>query len=751
MSASPLFRFVHHKRQRHMSGDLVLAGQVEKRWTLGSWAGLDPPDTPPDSSDGPVVGDTKLLMNNTSCPEPTILPRSASFTLPNKSSDTPVIPVLPVTEEAESRTNIPARDSEDSGLGTNSNFNNSPHHKRPPALNLEMCIQHSPPSRTNSFIGSCISTPPTPTTSRRDGQFVFSQSDYDAMIVMLSAVYAKLLVVMGICFPLAEVISHKIPISFYEGFYLYLYLGSIAFLVYVYLFLLRSGSQKKKSKRPSSSLFRSIIKKVSSSLPPHGNSCSSFDHVTNHHKRKVDDAPHCGSFYLRLGAVAFGIGSMIYSGLEFGQFFEIQQDTACYNVLFALTPSSRMAFTFIQLYFIFLNSRMAINKYKTVARFGLMHMIATNLCVWLHVLVQETKHQIVSLNNPNETNNLIMNYVQMRMNPESVVDTEVGVHLRPEGSVDHHRTERSVDSHGVYKSHNCRRLNIMGELVQDASPFLFPCTIEYSLICAAILYVMWKNTGKSRVDSLTADNGSVHHSSMSSRHRHYYQVDCAKANKGLFTGILVLVISIISLIIFFVLINKPNYKHLAVLEAHVAELVLYVLTTLAVIIALYQVHEMKYNPHRTVDELDNILLIVAQTGLYLFTMFSIIGGHFTMDQNTVLVLLTALACLIQGTLQTIFILDASRRYARSSDQAHRKPGREMVTFLLVCNFAMWAINTLETRRADSNPVQMNFYGFWAWTIITHVTTPLTIFFRFHSTVCLCDIWKRTYKLKPDSI
>lgn len=33
---------------------------------------------------------------------------------------------------------------------------------------------------------------------------------------MLSALYAKLLVIMGICFPLAEVISKKIPVSFYE-------------------------------------------------------------------------------------------------------------------------------------------------------------------------------------------------------------------------------------------------------------------------------------------------------------------------------------------------------------------------------------------------------------------------------------------------------------------------------------------------------------------------------------------------------
>lgn len=38
----------------------------------------------------------------------------------------------------------------------------------------------------------------------------------DSLVIMLSAVYAKLLVVMGISFPLAEVISHKIPASYYE-------------------------------------------------------------------------------------------------------------------------------------------------------------------------------------------------------------------------------------------------------------------------------------------------------------------------------------------------------------------------------------------------------------------------------------------------------------------------------------------------------------------------------------------------------
>lgn len=30
-----------------------------------------------------------------------------------------------------------------------------------------------------------------------------------------------------------------------------------------------------------------------------------------------------GSFYLRVGAISFGIGTMVYSGLELGQYFEM--------------------------------------------------------------------------------------------------------------------------------------------------------------------------------------------------------------------------------------------------------------------------------------------------------------------------------------------------------------------------------------------------------------------------------------------
>jgi hypothetical protein len=92
-------------------------------------------------------------------------------------------------------------------------------------------------------------------------------------------------------------------------------------------------------------------------------------------------SPNHGSFYLRMGAVGiwpfsdptctkseiflkaydtssvFGVGSMIYSGLEFAQYFEMSANPLCDDIMMAVQPASRMLFTFFQMYFVFLNAK----------------------------------------------------------------------------------------------------------------------------------------------------------------------------------------------------------------------------------------------------------------------------------------------------------------------------------------------------------------------------------------------------------
>lgn len=381
---------------------------------------------------------------------------------------------------------------------------------------------------------------------------------------------------------------------------------------------------------------------------------------------------------------------------------------------------------------------MKVYRHKIIARFGLMHMIGTNLSVWLNVLIQETKHEILTFYDPENRTLRISHRLGNKLAQQTLhsLHTDVEVALAPV------RMARGLK--GPHHIFECRRTNIIGTLVQDASPFLFPCTIEYSLICAAILYVMWRNICRPQPEQ-TVRISEGH--SPCKRSPHYYSVDCARAHKGLFIGILILVLTIISLILFFVLISRPEYVTVAVTEVTICELILYGTATMATLVGMIQVRHLQYDSLRSF-QLDDILLVGGQSGLFLYSTFTVIGGHFTMRKDTILVLITALASIVQTACQTMFILDASRRNAATAEHMRKKPGREIVTFLLVTNLAMWAISTLEKSRAESHPIQLNFYGLWAWTIITHVSMPLAIFYRFHSTVCLCEIWKRAYKMKP---
>lgn len=234
---------------------------------------------------------------------------------------------------------------------------------------------------------------------------------------------------------------------------------------------------------------------------------------------------------------------------------------------------------------------------------------------------------------------------------------------------------------GPHNIFECRRSNILGTLVQDASPFLFPCTIEYSLICAAILYVMWRNISRPEQENQEVTRSELH---PFKRSPHHYSVDCANAHKGLFIGILILVLTIISLILFFVLISKEEFTHFAVTEVNICELTLYGTTTIATLVGMVQVRALHYDASRSFS-LDDILLVGAQTGSFLYSTFTIIGAHLTLKKNTILILITALASLIETAFQTMFILDASRRSAATQDHVRKKPGREIVTFLLVSN------------------------------------------------------------------
>lgn len=241
----------------------------------------------------------------------------------------------------------------------------------------------------------------------------------------------------------------------------------------------------------------------------------------------------------------------------------------------------------------------------------------------------------------------------------------------------------------------------MGSLVQNASPFLFPCTIEYSLICAVILFEMWRQTNASTQGKKPRDRKI----STSDKNAHHFSVDCSRAHHGMFSGILVIVLTIISLIMFYVLIKVPVYHTLATLEVTICELILYVVTSVAVFAAYLKMRDLKFSQSFGGMPLDCTLLLMAQSGVYIYCMFSIIGCYFAAkyegDKGSVQGLVAEICSIVQTSMQTMFILNVWWRRCRSAQENRKKPGRDLVTFILV-SVSWWRICMFAWSRIDEN-------------------------------------------------
>ncbi|XP_034246096.1 proton channel OtopLc isoform X2 [Thrips palmi] len=860
-----------------------------------------------------------------------------------------------------------------------------------------------------------------------------------SLFIILSFIYAKLLVVVCIAFVVSEVANNALPLFYYEGFFSYLYGASIFFLLYVFCFLLQESAccagspdaaererlkretaasrqrekDRQKAAKEKEKADKDKAKKDKKDdkgkggkgdagappAPPQPDAPAGakqalypqdavemeggLDRPVGRKRKTSQNNSSHGSFFLRVGAIAFGLGTMIYTGLEFGTFFETpMSSTKCYNILRGLNPLLQMVFTFMQMYFIFMNSRLNIHRFKVIARFGLMHIVATNICVWIRTLMLESIKEISvymalsdqgkqalltthatplfygngkglsglglgkSLSttgktggtnygqtgggygqtggnygqpgaggiisgygandlvetfqpNPLRSANMVVSTVatagsyavkaaQTTMStlastaattlrtlpttlststtttstttttlppssttpflttlastaastlvstttsttPQSVLRQTFATMMpdAPRMPFDHDAGIKmggndemggtlpvaealkalafNLTGQRMLDSESCVRINIMGNIVRDAAPYLYPFIIEYCLIGAAVVYIMWRHIGYNPRYVTEEDLEQRLEAMLSQRavaiaRAQHGRVDCVGASKGLFFGLLLLVGSLICLILFFVLIRHPELGILAIYLADCSHSIVMVLSILAIIIGFCsnnccvdsfgylsceqqdQDHEqfemeqrdedndtdnelehlaqhVRHEPFNMVQslkfkrdeqsDLNDILLRVSAFGLFIYATFSVIAGSLlaTKKEPNMLVTVTSALSVLQVVLQLLFIADVSRRRVHLPEHDRSKPGRQIVTFLLICNVAMWVIYTFEMQKVAANPVQLDFYGYLTWALVQRFTLPLCVFHRFHSAVTLAEIWKTSYKAR----
>ena len=149
-------------------------------------------------------------------------------------------------------------------------------------------------------------------------------------------------------------------------------------------------------------------------------------------------------------------------------------------------------------------------------------------------------------------------------------------------------------------------------------------------------------------------------------------------------------------------------------------------------------------------ELDTLLSSITLMGCYFYAIFSMIAAGVilpAMETKTMMVFAQSALLFIQVTFQGMIIAESGRRICSTRSQQIAKPGRQLITFLLFANITLWILDTFMTHNWVTQEIQLNFYGLLAWGVISRISLPLMIFYRFHSCVVLVEIWKNTYRTK----
>ncbi|XP_011862550.1 PREDICTED: uncharacterized protein LOC105559100 [Vollenhovia emeryi] len=562
---------------------------------------------------------------------------------------------------------------------------------------------------------------------------------YSQLWVVLSNVYGELIVVLTLAVCLAEVMDTPVPLLSLQGIFLmYLYVGSIAVIIAIYIWVLVDSC---------GSLSRGGNGLGDAELG--GASLTRFGSLKRAHISRARTAPT--SFYIRVGALLFGLATLVFNGLEMAM-HSMMQGAECLTDVVFVHPVLHGLFTFLQMHFLFVNSQVLVERFGLAARFGFTHLAATNVAVWARLVIWDTAQEWTY-------------FVHLAQHEQQTSVSPLSLRGFP-GSLTRHSRDLIDDSArkgGPFKPYQpvsneqisqvialqeCLNTNTLGQLWTSSMPFLYPFIVQFSLIAAAVTFVMGQNVGRSRLTKQ-----KFHGSKDLSSHT---RVGCDGSSKGLFLGILCMVAGIVVILIFLVVREDENFPSATLSWLTCGTLIgILTLSSLMTASGLVQVRQISV-VIRAPAALDSLLSNVSLFGVQLYSVFTIVvcacslamSDHDETEDTRarhIMLLSMSILQLVQCFAQSTLIAETSRRSCITRFQMLAKPGRQVITFLLFSNAVLWAFDTVITQNWLSQELQLRFFGVLAWGVLSRIGLPLLIFYRFHSCVLLLEAWNKCYR------
>lgn len=467
-------------------------------------------------------------------------------------------------------------------------------------------------------------------------KFIWFHSD--SLCSVSSVIYAMLLIGFGIALPLFDILlsddssikgENDAMSNIFEVYYISLYLLSVAFI-----------------------LFISYV-------------TGSFSQNNDAAQNGIDT--YFGSSLLRNSGILFGIITIIYSCLA--AFTEEPRSMA------QMVSLVRVLLTLAQIAFIF-NTKIEIiprmRVWRKISSFGLMHIVATNVCEWIYIIISEAR----------EDND---------------------------------------------KSHSMES----GDLKKDAAYFLYPFSVEYNLICALVAYETWKKVN-------STNNFTVH--------PFKYGDILPKSSYALIVSLVQLSATIIIATLFF-------YNGHPILLIEIYRLIITCVAIVLLYYTMYSTRKMQENvslrdnyDERQKIKLDSALLMTSLFGAFLLSIFNMIVHaqslkKYNKSEDTVGFALE-IVTIVEKSTQTLLILNLYLKKTTESDKFGNI--KDIVKVLLISNFSLWIINVFINNIVYPDGNHNNTLSHSAWIVLTRMTLPSAIFYRFHAVVCYFEILKNVF-------
>uniref|UniRef100_A0A8R1I462 Uncharacterized protein n=2 Tax=Caenorhabditis japonica TaxID=281687 RepID=A0A8R1I462_CAEJA len=385
------------------------------------------------------------------------------------------------------------------------------------------------------------------------------------------------------------------------------------------------------------------------------------------------------------------------------------------------------------MHFIVCNSKITFLRSNLLASFGMMHCIAVNVWTWFTMCL--VKAQVKKLKKMKKELNFASSSSSSSSSSEESLELDATKIMENLQEVMQVKMKSSTPSYANYDpayNTSILRMQSMARL-GDVSSFLLTCLVEYSLIGAAVCFIIWKYMGENHVRNVEKKKKRL-------------RMDCSSATVGLFAGIGIMMLSFVTIGIHTMCSNK-NKTGNADLVVGVVNLILFCVALVATIFGTWRQRVLQYRLHAHGEVIDEILLIIGLVGELIYCSIGfdmLVNGRRLGNPVPNLPIAVFTFRIVQVVIQATYILIASRLRCLSAENAQKQPGKQTLTFLVIINVTLFVYHTFEGMKSN--------YGFpkameSKYFELLNISSPLVVFYRFHSSACLAEIWKHTYSTK----